>query len=669
MKKLIFITLFLLQGILIGISSADEVTVFDETFTRDTRLPFVALRTFHSASGLVTLKLTNETHLNNGISGISVKINDKRAFDPSEFNQNIRHIEKKATLKEGENTLTVLLQSEPQGKVRIQICRPLEITPVLIAKVPDNTVVNSLSLISPTNQVASSDEALEAAKALNYCEMSLFKIVSYNDRIVLDEEYSEIINNINLAKIHDEEIIDLLKSLMDAISRFKLNEGDKAIFMKEYEEHVRNALYEGIGNLASLRILASGNPFIAAAGMAVNVGSAYANYRNNMGTYKRDLDKSLWDLQKTAILELNLVRKEFLSSSWKLMNKYKIPDKWRLTEKQMGLFVEATKDKDPSRRLRQLTRLKEDFDAYPPFDYYLGQAAQDLKFYEIAMQAYDKFEREQMGFFREDNLYSSTLMNKIQMLNPASDRDTILRHLKTIEGQSPMDGRKNLFLGLWYVQFGKYKEARERFQTNIDNDFNITLNEMLLGDTYAAEHDKSSVIKLINDMLREENTRNHQILYLVGKLPETEVINKMKDQILGIYVSVKKNWFAKDNLILTLPDKWVIRDFKNFKATLFFRGEEYQSNEVTTDSNQKLLYYHYEKVFDANEFLKKGMREKLEVGLTSPEFPVTLVGELIAEPVWVKGKQKRGIYFKKMELRTIGGCYRIVEGKNIELCK
>ena len=78
------------------------------------------------------------------------------------------------------------------------------------------------------------DSALETAVALNYCHMSLYKIIQYNDRIVLDEEYSEIINNINLTKIKDEEIIELLRSLMDTISQFKLNEGDKKILYSEF---------------------------------------------------------------------------------------------------------------------------------------------------------------------------------------------------------------------------------------------------------------------------------------------------------------------------------------------------------------------------------------------------------------------------------------------------
>ena len=132
------------------------------------------------------------------------------------------------------------------------------------------------------------DNAFSTAVALNYCHMSLSKILLYNDRIVLDEEYNEIINNVNLANIKDEEIINLLKDLMDTITKFKLQEGDKERFLKEYERRVEMAFYDSLSNIS---ISGGGNPYVMAAQTLVSAWSAYANYRNNIYAYRRDLDK------------------------------------------------------------------------------------------------------------------------------------------------------------------------------------------------------------------------------------------------------------------------------------------------------------------------------------------------------------------------------------------
>mgnify|MGYP000072853877 CR=1 FL=1 len=50
------------------------------------------------------------------------------------------------------------------------------------------------------------DEAITPIMALNYCNFSLLTIIEYNDRIILDQEYNNIINRINLSLIKDEEI-------------------------------------------------------------------------------------------------------------------------------------------------------------------------------------------------------------------------------------------------------------------------------------------------------------------------------------------------------------------------------------------------------------------------------------------------------------------------------
>ena len=49
---------------------------------------------------------------------------------------------------------------------------------------------------------------------INYLTASLVKISTYNDWLMLDQEYNNIINNINLRRIHDEEAINQIKQMM-----------------------------------------------------------------------------------------------------------------------------------------------------------------------------------------------------------------------------------------------------------------------------------------------------------------------------------------------------------------------------------------------------------------------------------------------------------------------
>ena len=54
-------------------------------------------------------------------------------------------------------------------------------------------VVMVLSAVSDAQESQPLDkDALQAMLALNYCHMSLVKILAYEDRVVLDEEYNNI---------------------------------------------------------------------------------------------------------------------------------------------------------------------------------------------------------------------------------------------------------------------------------------------------------------------------------------------------------------------------------------------------------------------------------------------------------------------------------------------
>ena len=113
-----------------------------------------------------------------------------------------------------------------------------------------------LSSVEPTPTLEPSPtprytEATKAMLALNYCHLSLVKILAYEDRIILHEEYDNIINNINLAMIDDEEIITVLKHLMDTLTEFKLAETEKELFVNAYNKKVSTAFYEALANSAT----------------------------------------------------------------------------------------------------------------------------------------------------------------------------------------------------------------------------------------------------------------------------------------------------------------------------------------------------------------------------------------------------------------------------------
>ena len=448
------------------------------------------------------------------------------------------------------------------------------------------------------------DDALLSALALNYCRDSLVKILTYNDRVVLDEEYNTIINNIDLSKIQDEEIIDLLEELMDTLSFFKLQEGDRARLIKKHEEKVANAFYSSFCDVGNIIYVGKGNPYTMVSVALTQIGGAYANYRKNISEYRDELDEKMWKLEKNAIEQINDIQKNFLRSSWNVMKKREIPDKWRLTDIQLVEYVNTLKDEDIERRLRKLRRMSEYFNAYPPYWYYFAIAALDAAKKTDATEALLRFDKIHQGFFREDHIYTSALMNRILLLDVDSEKETIVNLLSKMVAQSTKDERKNIFAALKYVECGHFSEAVELLQLNIDNKKNISLNMMILGEIYILEQNEKKLHILVDRMVKEDRVRNQDVLYLVGKMPEIKKLNIMKAQIVGINVSVDKTIYGMDNIEVFVPIKWIIDDFEHFKVKLKTGERDFNAKSFKGDGKRRGAVYFFEDVADFDEVLK-----------------------------------------------------------------
>ena len=177
---------------------------------------------------------------------------------------------------------------------------------------------------------------------------------------------------------------------------------------------MEKAFYEAFSNPGTMF---AGDPISAGVNAIVSIGSSYASYKQKQEEYRQELDDSMWEIKKDEMTMLTSMRADFLHAYWEIMKRRNIPDKKRLTEKQLTNYIEILKDNDGGRRYRKLGRIKDDFYAYPPFWYYYGMSASEVDNKGAVLASYNTFEDVHQGFFREDTFYSSVLMNKIQLLD------------------------------------------------------------------------------------------------------------------------------------------------------------------------------------------------------------------------------------------------------------
>ena len=224
--------------------------------------------------------------------------------------------------------------------------------------------------------VPSEEQQKKVAYALNLCAVSISQIIDYNDLRFMEQEYENILNNLNIEEMpKDETLLDVLKQILDVISFFRLQEGDKQLLEKEYQHKLKNAIWNAIPS-PSIIIAGAGSGVWGFLGsLAMSAGTGYMNYRKSKADLLIEDERKRWELQRSALEQLHALRRQLFETSWKLADDYKYDGKLRLSSRQIQQFNAILADPNDVRRYDRLLTIKCKFDAYPHFLYHLGSAA------------------------------------------------------------------------------------------------------------------------------------------------------------------------------------------------------------------------------------------------------------------------------------------------------
>lgn len=459
------------------------------------------------------------------------------------------------------------------------------------------------------------DIAKKNIMILNRLQMSLTKIISYNNKIILDEEYNNIINNINLRSIRDKEILDLVLNLMDTLSAFQLSEIDKKLIYEQYQEKLENALSKSL-EFSKLEI----SPMVL-----IDAGSAYIKYQDIVENASKEYDKDKWKLKKQEIIELNKIRKKFIKTYWELMNKYNIPDSWRVTEGQLNRFIKVLKEQDSNKKLRKLLRLKREMYFLPSYWFELSIVAHMNKNKKIVMESIDRYESLDEHIMRINREYAMMLSNKVTYFDIASQKDVIVSLLKKIEIADPINPKMKIFLAIEYMLVGDFKKAEELLNENIDDNFMPKLCSKLKLDLYLKEKNIPKYKSEIKKFLDKQNLSVVDYINYFGKMPVDILAKKIKDDILNIKIEVDKSIYKNDTIIVLLPKKWVLKNIKdlNIEISTNYIRHEVSNMHIVDDA----IVYEFDRAIDYQDAID-GKIVRFEIRLVYNNTPISIFYKL-----------------------------------------
>ena len=192
----------------------------------------------------------------------------------------------------------------------------------------------------------------------------------------MDQEYENILNNLNLEMMpKDEALLDVLKQILDVITFFRIEEKERKLLEKEYQQKMKDAIWSAAPNPSVIMAGGSGGWIGIAVTAVISIGTGYMNYRKEKAKIGLEQERKEWELERSLMEQLHGLRRQLFETAWRLADEYHFSDELRLTEKQIKQFNEMLQDDDPLRQYYRLEYIQKQFEAYPPFWYYLGSAA------------------------------------------------------------------------------------------------------------------------------------------------------------------------------------------------------------------------------------------------------------------------------------------------------
>ena len=334
--------------------------------------------------------------------------------------------------------------------------------------------------------------------ALNMAIVSVNRIVSTQDRAVLDQEYNRIISQLALGNIEsDQEMTGLYRRLMSVITNKGLRQEEARRIRESYDRAERQQVKEALR-----KIRADGDSLLeACANLAVSCVSSYLDYQDSADRLREGLDGQLWPLTQEEIKECDELQSQLLESTWSLLRQYNLPDASRLDRDNIKHFFQALQEPKADVRFRLLRRLEERFRDYPPYWVYRVRAARESGDAGDVQRGLEEFDKTWRPVLREDPYkVEAAKFRVLQYFSKAGtlteqEKQEIRPQLDTIQKYMPPDDwANNLFLSVAHYALGEREKAIDCVTANIGLKTETELSGVLLEQLKAGKVDLSALL-------------------------------------------------------------------------------------------------------------------------------------------------------------------------------
>ena len=310
---------------------------------------------------------------------------------------------------------------------------------------------------------------LDTIAQINHINWVVNTIKTYNNVVVLEEEYEKISpGNLNLNRIPDEETLNRIAKMLDTLYTLRKDDRNMRHWRRNFYESRDRKL--GVYKLKASKqavdtLTAQAKACCSLWDWGTNLGGsliAIAQTAWNMSHYSvslyNDYDNFVYELDKTAAEQefafdtakmdiLHQQNKDLLQDQWRLIRRYRLDDRLRVSDVDVKMLLAALKDDSHSRIYNRLVPMNERFCQFPEYWYYLSCAALETGHFEKGIEACDTFFKVNRGIFRDDPMVGTVSLNKAFMLSKTDANKPELRRCLEIAWKN------NVLRGDWQISY------------------------------------------------------------------------------------------------------------------------------------------------------------------------------------------------------------------------
>lgn len=335
------------------------------------------------------------------------------------------------------------------------------------------------------------DAILDTIAQINHINWVVNVIKTYNNALVLEEEYEKIsYGNLNLSRIPDEDTLIRITKTLETLHSLRKDEREmkhwledfrnsrgrkvKSYWLKASKETI-NALSTQASEcqLAFEHGKAAGMAAVAQTvfNMAFHAVSLYFDYDN----FVYELDKSIkdrrFDFDAAKLDLLHQQNKELLQDQWRFINRYHLDDRLRVSDNDIKRLIDCLKDDDHLRIYKRIMVMRERFSLFPEYWYYLSCVAMETGHFKDGITACDTFFKINREIFRDDPMAGIVAYNKAFMLpKTEANKQEIHKCLELAKKSNSLRGDWQLdyLVAIMYKGvFNEQAKAEEMLETAI----------------------------------------------------------------------------------------------------------------------------------------------------------------------------------------------------------